>query len=125
MPHDIDWPEDCDDCPSAEECPGCPDPDRDQDTLTDCLNDADGVEFTDNDSGNDLTPFTINVSAEEVEIPAGKFAYDEGGDGISFTVSGVLRKIEWAYRDAGPPTAKWHTCRVSFDGGAVVTVYPA
>lgn len=119
MPNDPDFPDDCDD--SEDPCP--PDPERDQDTLTDALAVIDDVELTDADVLNGLTPFKVKLVSGVYMVRAGAnsgVASTVTSDGLSFKDDeDNTRTIEWGHHDDGE---RWHTHRVSFDGRKLVTV---
>ena len=120
-PADPDFPGEClDDDP---ECPCVPDPERDQDTLTDGLARIDGKELDDGDENNDLTPFKVVKDGSVYKVRAGSHAQATAslsGDGLSFfDGASEERMIEWGHHSSG---SRWHTHRVSFDGGDLVTV---
>jgi len=120
MPHDDDFPDDCDD---EDEDDPCPDPDRDQDTLSDALAVIDGVELDDGDENNDLTPFKVVKDGGSIYVRSGSHpsaVASLSGDGLSFfDGASEERMIEWGHHSSG---SRWHTHRVSFDGGDLVTV---
>jgi len=120
-PADPDFPGEClDDDPN---CPCVPDPERDQDALTDVIAKLDGVELDDGDSTNDLTPFSVVDDDGTISVRAGSHPSAEAslsGDGISFfDGASSERTIEWGTHISG---SRWHPNRVSFDGGKLVTV---
>ena len=120
-PADPDFPGEClDDDPN---CPCVPDPERDQDTLTDVIDKIDGVEFDDGDENNDLTPFKVVKDGGSIYVRSGSHpgaVASLSGDGLSFfDGASEERMIEWGHHSSG---SRWHSHRVSFDGGDLVTV---
>ena len=121
MPQDPDFPSDC----IPDEWTICPDPNADQNTLSDCLDWCDGKELTDKDAQNPLTPFTLDEPNKQITIAAGTFDWVlDGYDGIKFTVASVNKTIRWGHEDAGPKPSEWHADRVSCDGHDIATVAP-
>lgn len=116
-PEDPDFPDDCDDEDSDQE--PCPDPCRDQDTVTKVLAAIDGEVLDDGNSSNDLTPFEIVVAAGKVKIGGVQYPYTLISEGITFVKGGVTRKMEWGTHTDG---TAFHPWRISFDGHSLVTV---
>lgn len=118
MPDDPEFPEDCMDDPDDP----CPDPDRDQNALADALDVLDGVALTDGIAGSLLNPFELRTAKGEIKINGTFHSYQLAGDGLKVEVGGTMRTIEWGTHDGG---SRWHTHRVSLDGGPLRTLTAA